>query len=893
MRSRPKGVGPNLASAGQPGPSELTRYWSGSLVGYKLTERARGWTSGPKSGPDSPVSSPAAGHRGSSRSNGVRRVNAPVIRGRNSLVFEGRSIFGQGRLAGSRRLFPALLIAFVPLAACDDSTAPPPVSTVEISGAGAVPLKVGDSVQLIATVRDAEGNVLTDREVMWSSSNDSIGSVSLTGLVKAIATGDVTIMAESEGTQGTADISVSSEIALESISPATLRAGETATVTGEGFSTTPSANIVRVGGERATVTEATATELEVQISPTACQVTGDVDVQVTVDPSGNAEESNVLRHPFESEGGEAFSLGVGEMELMEATSDFCLRFGATSNGEAYLIGLQSTATSVATVTPATVSAAAASDGAALVQSDVPDVARYSAQSAASARPAVAPTLGSTRSSRTAAAGRGARWQRHRRAELSLRRQEVQLLQWAAPIAPPGSRAALANVAARSAAADGSIAADVQVGDTVPIRVPKLDDVCTGYDSIATVVRHVGDHAVWLEDVDNPSGGFTSDDFKQLNKVFDDRIYETNVEYFGEPLDLDENGRIGVVTTKEVNARENVLGFVSGADLVSRTDCASSDFGELYYGRTPDSTAQFGDEYTLAEARLDAPQLIAHEFAHILQFSGWLRIEGARPPTSIWNLEGQALIAEELNGHAATGRSTGQNYGFNVAWEGVPGEDEEQTEIAWYFGGFVDMFLYYGFQDRETSVPGAPEECSWLGLEEDGNDGPCESGREVYGVPWLILRWLTDQFSAEAGGEAAFHRGLVERGSSGFQAIAELVSVPRNQWLAEWAATLYVDDRVAGAGSRLTLPSWNLHDIMTSVVPAARLRPRQRAFKGFSDDVSVRAGSTAYFCIGRAQQGDAVDCGSAATGRPQTVVRVRDALGGNLPSHMQLWIVRLE
>lgn len=782
-------------------------------------------------------------------------------------------------------------LAFAPFTACNDSAGPPPVSTVEVIGAG--PLKVADSVQLVATVRDADGNDLTDREVKWSSSDDGIGSVSLTGLVTANAAGDVTITATSEGAQGTADINVVSEVALASISPATLRPGEAATLTGEGFSTTLSANIVSVGGERAIVTEATSTELTLLISETACQVTGDVAVQITVDVLGNEEDSNVLSHPFEAEG-EAFSSAVGELKLIEATPDFCLRFGATNEGEAYLIGVQSTATSVATVTPATVSASAAAAGASLVRGEISDVARHRARAATAGLRLAAPqTTGLRGSAFTAAGGRGARWQRHRRAELSLRRHEVELLEWARPLATPGARAALANVAPRSRAASRSITADVQVGDTVPIRVPKLDDVCAGFDSIATVVRHVGGHAVWLEDVNNPAGGYTSDDFEQLNQVFDDRIYETNVEYFGEPLDLDENGRIGVVTTKEVNARENVLGFVSAADLFDRTTCASSDFGELYYGRTPDPNGEFGDEYTLAAARLDAPQLIAHEFAHILQFSGLLRIEGVPPSTAIWNLEGQALIAEELNGHAATDRSTGQNYGFDVAWTGVPGEDEEQTEIAWYFGGFVDLFLYYGFKDPEMSAPGAPEECSWLDLEDDGNDGPCESGREVYGVPWSILRWLADHYGVEVGGEAAFQRGLVERGSSGFPAIAELVPVPRNRWLAEWAAALYVDDRVAGADSRLTFPSWDLTDIEGRVVETAHLRPHQRAFDDFADDVNVRAGSTAYFCIGRTQEGDSVDCASAGSGRPETVVRARDALGGNLPSHMQLWVVRLE
>jgi uncharacterized protein YjdB len=62
--------------------------------------------------------------------------------------------------------------------------------------------------QLTATVRDAAGNVLTDREVAWGSSNTRVATVNETGLVTAQDRGDATITATSEGKIGSANVRV-------------------------------------------------------------------------------------------------------------------------------------------------------------------------------------------------------------------------------------------------------------------------------------------------------------------------------------------------------------------------------------------------------------------------------------------------------------------------------------------------------------------------------------------------------------------------------------------------------------------------------------------------------------------------------------------------------------
>ena len=71
------------------------------------------------------------------------------------------------------------------------------------------PLVVGQTVQLKGEPRDGAGQVLSGRPLIWTTSAASVASVSSTGLVTAIAPGNATITASSEGKSGTATITVS------------------------------------------------------------------------------------------------------------------------------------------------------------------------------------------------------------------------------------------------------------------------------------------------------------------------------------------------------------------------------------------------------------------------------------------------------------------------------------------------------------------------------------------------------------------------------------------------------------------------------------------------------------------------------------------------------------
>ena len=115
---------------------------------------------------------------------------------------------------------PTLAVALAALGAaivaCGDS-AQVTVTAVPIASVSVTPpsatITVGATAQLTAAVRDADENVLTDRDVTWSSADPAIATVSPTGLVTGARAGQTTVMATSEGKTGASTLVVSAPAA--------------------------------------------------------------------------------------------------------------------------------------------------------------------------------------------------------------------------------------------------------------------------------------------------------------------------------------------------------------------------------------------------------------------------------------------------------------------------------------------------------------------------------------------------------------------------------------------------------------------------------------------------------------------------------------------------------
>ena len=725
------------------------------------------------------------------------------------------------------------------------SVLPRPVSTIQVTPA-LVSVLPGDTLRLTAVARDALDGLVVGAAFTWLSDDVHIASVDASGLVTGHAPGTATLFATTGGVSGSAAIDVVDPNAARilSVDPVELVEGASATLHGVNFDPLAAANVVTIDGVRAAVSLATDTTLAIVVPTLGCRPRHLADIAITV-----ASKTTRFGHPARP--ATFFQPAVGQLTLLQDPAAYCLLFDEASADEEYLFGVQSTSSNASSVASV------------LVVSDAADGAP------ASVGPATA---------------RSAALQPPPYAEppfmLSWRAREAEVMEGEIDAIRSLPRTVVGAARAPRAPIPGNVA----VGTPVTVRYPDLDsnNTCSNYIEIQGTVRYVTASGIWVSDDDNPTDGFTDTHYQTLGDRFESQIYPTQTGYFGTPADADGNARIVMVVTKEAND-DGIGGVVPSANLFPQGTCAGSNEGEYFFMLTADpSGAHAIGPLSVSTALSAAPAIIGHELVHNIHLSR--RFAAGNALWESWMHEGQATLGEEVLGHAANGRSPGQNFGWSIV-RNVP----STADRAWYYDNIRPLFLYYGWSPVSGYDPqalgsskraGAPEGCSWLDGPSGANAGVCaQRGFLVYGVTWSFLRWLSDHYGPGfPGGESAMHTAWIDGTPSGFASIEALVGEPIESLLARWAASLYLDDRVTGLDPLLTLPSYDLVDIEENVVPEARLTPRARAFQDFQDGVQVRAGSSAYFLLGGAD-------------RPSTAIRVRSSTGGLLDPSVQVWVVR--
>ncbi|MCY3706415.1 MAG: Ig-like domain-containing protein [Gammaproteobacteria bacterium] len=123
---------------------------------------------------------------------------------------------------------PILVLALIVACGGTDEAAPteppePPVATtVSISPAAVDLSSLGETLQLTAAVADQNGQAMAGASVSWTTTDNSVASVSAGGLVTAVANGSATVTATSGSAAGTAAVTVAQRAARVDISPASV-----------------------------------------------------------------------------------------------------------------------------------------------------------------------------------------------------------------------------------------------------------------------------------------------------------------------------------------------------------------------------------------------------------------------------------------------------------------------------------------------------------------------------------------------------------------------------------------------------------------------------------------------------------------------------------------------
>ena len=111
------------------------------------------------------------------------------------------------------------LISMALIAACDGGTDPPVAARISISPAMVELAALGETQQLSASVLDRNGQAIAGAPVTWASTDNSVATVSTSGLVTAAGNGSATVTAASGSVSGAAGVTVAQVLVLFEVSP--------------------------------------------------------------------------------------------------------------------------------------------------------------------------------------------------------------------------------------------------------------------------------------------------------------------------------------------------------------------------------------------------------------------------------------------------------------------------------------------------------------------------------------------------------------------------------------------------------------------------------------------------------------------------------------------------
>jgi hypothetical protein len=348
----------------------------------------------------------------------------------------------------------------------------------------------------------------------------------------------------------------------------------------------------------------------------------------------------------------------------------------------------------------------------------------------------------------------------------------------ARVAPMGAKVARTDAGAARAAA-GSVSASVRLagvpskGDQVEFIMPVGEDLSLSCDSTEKVlqaeIRSVGDHFVIARDLQG-NDPFSDGDYAEIQAVLDDHIHPVDTEYFGEAADIDENDRVIVLITEELNKLTDLtdtlifLGFFLPTDLADPIDCPASNAGEIVYLRAPDPDGEFGQETSVERAIEILKSTTSHEFQHLINAEQRFILANSPFASSeeVWLNEGLSHLAEELVGFSVMGLSVRANLGLSAALADVDAFNTYLIE------NFFNLGATAASDDGCDGWMVNPETSITINSAALGNPPGCGS-LTMRGWSYLFLRWLGDHFGPAGNGaipgsnEQALFRELTRGG----------------------------------------------------------------------------------------------------------------------------------
>jgi hypothetical protein len=363
-----------------------------------------------------------------------------------------------------------------------------------------------------------------------------------------------------------------------------------------------------------------------------------------------------------------------------------------------------------------------------------------------------------------------------------------------------ARAARRRATAASRASFNEIPSQPTIGQVLQLNA-NADSDCTAPTYRGARVVAVTKSAIVVADTLNPDGGYTDAEYASLGVTFDTLIDPLDRQAFGDPSDIDGNGRIVLFFTKAVNdltpttSSSYIGGFFHGRDLFPTQEtpdfaaCATSNVGEMFYIMVPDPKR--GGPFAKTRVASEVLGTLAHEYQHLINASRRMYVNTtATDFEETWLNEGLSHIAEELLFYRVSGLA--------------PRQDIDAAAIR-SSSAYVDAFNNYQVDNfgRYNEFLSSPSKYSVY----SDNDSLATRG-----ATWAFLRDAADR-KATSDGDTWFR--LVNSTTTGIANLRAVFGTGVLNEVRDWGTSVLTDD-LTGVDAAYQQPSWNFRSVFAAL-----------------------------------------------------------------------------
>ncbi|CAN5163653.1 hypothetical protein BH09GEM1_BH09GEM1_22770 [soil metagenome] len=393
---------------------------------------------------------------------------------------------------------------------------------------------------------------------------------------------------------------------------------------------------------------------------------------------------------------------------------------------------------------------------------------------------------------------------------------------------PSARTWIRQRAAARAAFD-VIPSSITTGQMLRLNA-NGSDACSSPTYRNGRVVAVTSRAIVVADTLNPTGGFTDAEFAAFGATFDTLVDPVDRGAFGDPSDIDGNGRVVIFFTSTVNdltpktSASYVAGFFFSRDLFptvatpSYDACAGSNMGEMFYVMVPDPSR--GGAFTKSRVTTEVIGVLAHEYQHLINASRRMYVNtAAQDFEETWLDEGLAHIAEELLFYKVSGLSPRQDLGVSSIRATTTAVDAFNNYASSNFGRYEDYLKnptgYSAYADNDSLA--------------------------TRGATWSFLRYAADHAGSTDG--TVWH-DLVNSTTTGIANLRNVFGSSVVSELRDWGVSVLADD-VAGATPAYSQQSWDFRNIYATLDNATVFPIATTTLGSGSQTVTLVRGANAY------------------------------------------------